>query len=68
MSAMRELTTRYVEATERESMRRIEADQAAEDRASALAEMHELGASYGKLAELVGLSRARVQQLVERGR
>lgn len=37
-------------------------------RARALAELHVEGWSYGRIAEATGLSRARVQQLVERGR
>ena len=36
-------------------------------RARCLAELHYDGWSYAKIAEAVGISRARVQQLVERG-
>lgn len=60
--------TTYLEATEKESRFRQAADEAARERAWALAEMHRSGMSYGKIAEVTGLSRARVQQLVERDR
>jgi len=36
--------------------------------ARALAELHVDGWSYARIAEVVGVSRARVQQIVERGR
>lgn len=38
------------------------------ERAKVLAEMHAAGQSYAQIAERVGLTRARAQQLVERGR
>ena len=60
--------TAYLKATEKESQLRQAADEAAWERARALAEMHRSGMSYGKIAEATGLSRARVQQLVERAR
>lgn len=41
---------------------------AADERAAAAAEMHDAGLSYADIAALVGLTRARVQQLVERAR
>ena len=62
------MITTYLEATEKESQLRQAADEAAWERAWALAEMHRSGMSYRKIAEATGLSRARVQQLVERAR
>lgn len=56
----------YLEATEREARLREAADEAASERALIVADMHRAGMSYGKIAEQIGLSRSRVQQLVER--
>lgn len=39
---------------------------AAAERAAAAAEMHDAGLSYADIAALVGLTRGRVQQLVDR--
>lgn len=41
---------------------------AADARAKALSDLHDLGWSYQRIATEIGLTRARVQQLVERGR
>lgn len=61
------MTTKYQRATAREAQLRKAADKAAAERASELARMHRSGKSYGQIAEATGLSRSRVQQLVERG-
>lgn len=58
----------YLEATEREIRLRQAAEEAAADRSQALAQLHRSGMSYGKIADATGLSRSRVQQLVERYR
>lgn len=58
----------YLEATERETRLRQAAEEAAAERSRALAELHRSGMSYGKISEATGLSRSRVQQLVERYR
>ena len=63
-----DLITKYRRATGREARLRIEADQAAAERSRTLAALHALGLSYAQIADDTGLSRARVQQLVERGR
>lgn len=63
---MTDLLTKYRRATGREARLRIEADQAATERSKTLSEMHSGGMSYAKIAEATGLSRSRVQQLVER--
>lgn len=57
----------YTKATKLEAKYRRAADDAASERARALAQMHAEGMSYGAIAEATGLSRSRVQQLVERG-
>lgn len=62
------MITTYLKATEKETQLRKAADEAAAERARALAEMHRLGMSYGKISEATGLSRSRVQQLIERAR
>lgn len=56
----------YQKATEREARLRKAADEAAAERAVELAKMHRSGMSYGKIAAATGLSRSRVQQLVEK--
>ena len=38
----------------------------AAERARAVADMHDAGLSYGRIAEVIGFTRARAQQLVER--
>lgn len=64
---MTDSLTKYRQASGKEARLRMEADLASADRVVALAEMHQAGMSYGKIAEATGLSRSRVQQLVERG-
>lgn len=59
--------TDYRKATRREARLRSAADKAAVGRAVALAKLHRTeGMSYGQIAHATGLSRSRVQQLVER--
>ena len=62
------MTAAYRKATEREVRLRKAADKAAAERASELTKMHAAGMSYGKIATATGLSRSRVQQLVERAK
>lgn len=62
------MTATYRKATEREARLRKAADQAAAVRSTELTRMHQGGMSYGKIAKATGLSRSRVQQLVERSR
>lgn len=64
---VKDLLTKYQRATEREARLRVRADQAALERATAVAEIHAYGLSYAEIADNTGLSRSRVQQLVERG-
>jgi DNA-directed RNA polymerase specialized sigma24 family protein len=59
-------TNAYQRATEREVRFRKAADKAATERASELAKMHQSGMSYAAIAVETGLSRSRVQQLIER--
>lgn len=59
---------RYQKAVARELNAKAEAVEAGRRKATALAELNRAGASYAHLAELTGLSRSMVQQLVERGR
>lgn len=59
------MTAKYHKATEREARLRQAADKAAAERASELAKMHQT-MSYAEIAEATGLSRSRIQQLVER--
>lgn len=54
--------------TRRESELREAANQAASQRARTVALMHASGSSYGRIAQIIGLSRSAVQKLVERGR
>lgn len=61
------MTIAYQRATAKEVRLRKAADKAAAERASEVAKMHRSGMSYGQIAEATGLSRSRVQQLVERG-
>lgn len=58
----------YNKATIREARLRKVAETAGADRAIALANLHRAGWSYGEIAKETGISRSRVQQLVERGR
>lgn len=56
----------YRRASKEEAKLRRLADAYASERSAVLAEMHRSGMSYGQLAKATGLSRSRVQQLVER--
>lgn len=62
------MTIAYRKATAKEARLRKAADQAASERASEIAKMHESGMSYAAIADATGLSRSRVQQLVERAK
>lgn len=57
----------YQEATRREAQLRGLANEAARMRARAVANMHSSGLSYRQIAELIGLSRSKAQQLAVRG-
>jgi hypothetical protein len=59
---------RYRLAVEAEAFHRASARRLVELRAVSAFEIHEQGDSYAKIASFVGLTRARVQQLVELGR
>jgi hypothetical protein len=59
---------RYRRAREQELMHRQAAKRLVELRAMAALELHEGGASYARIAHGIGLTRARAQQLVQRGR
>ncbi|QVJ03094.1 hypothetical protein KGD82_13750 [Nocardiopsis eucommiae] len=58
----------YNEATTRSEAAQAELKKHGDARARALAKLNEAGWSYGKIAGEVGLSRGKVQNLVERGR
>ena len=58
----------YVEATRAQVLHQAVAAALADQRARIRARMHASGLSYQKIADATGLTRARVQQLVERGR
>lgn len=58
----------YLEATRAQALHQAVAAAIADRRAVLLARMHDGGASYRQIADVTGLTRARVQQLVERGR
>lgn len=58
--------TEYKRASKEEARLRRLADAYASERSAVLAEMHRSGMSYGQIAKLIGLSRSRVQQLVNR--
>lgn len=58
------LLLQYRRATAREARLRKQANEAAADRARNIAAMHTAGMSFAEIAEAVGLSRSRVQQLV----
>lgn len=63
----KEYTAAYKRATAQETKARQSADKAARSRAEAVAALHFTGLSYGRIASLLGLSRSRIQQLVEKG-
>jgi transposase len=57
----------YQKATEKELEFRAAADNAAVLRATLISNIHRGGMSYGQIAAATGLSRSRIQQLVNRG-
>jgi hypothetical protein len=58
----------YVHLTSRQALLAAAVDEIAGMRSRAVAGMHAAGESYAGIAAVTGLTRARVQQLVERGR
>jgi DNA-directed RNA polymerase specialized sigma24 family protein len=60
--------TQYLELTREQEAHDAASRRLAALRAQTLAGMHAAGSSYAQIAEQTGLTRARVQQLVERGR
>jgi hypothetical protein len=60
--------SRYQQAARAEAFLLRAADWLTDLRASSTLRLHESGASYATIAEKIGLSRARAQQLVNRGR
>jgi DNA-directed RNA polymerase specialized sigma24 family protein len=58
----------YAHLTSRQALLTAAVDEVAGMRARALAGLHAQGQSYGQIAAVTGLTRGRVQQLVERGR
>ena len=58
--------TRYHALSRAQSVYEALARRIAAERARAVAEMHDAGVSYGRIAEEIGFTRARAQQLVER--
>lgn len=59
---------RYAALTARQAHYQAVSEGLAEARAAVVYEMSAGGASYGRIAGLTGLTRARAQQLAERGR
>lgn len=60
--------SRYQQAARAEAFLMHAANWLTDLRASSTLRLHESGASYAAIAEKIGLSRARAQQLVNRGR
>ncbi|HEX4214693.1 MAG TPA: hypothetical protein VIA06_15350 [Candidatus Dormibacteraeota bacterium] len=60
--------SRYKQAARAEAFLLRAADWLTDVRAASTLRLHEGGASYAMIAEKIGLSRARAQQLVNRGR
>jgi hypothetical protein len=58
--------TRYQALSRAQSFYETLARRIAAERARAVAEMHDAGVSYGRIADEIGFTRARAQQLVER--
>jgi hypothetical protein len=58
--------TRYDALTRAQTVYEAVAMRVAAERARAVADMHDTGLSYGRIAEVIGFTRARAQQLVER--
>lgn len=59
---------RYHRASADQELHSAVVTRLSEIRASAVAELHRSGSSYAQIASTTGLTRARVQQLVEAGR
>lgn len=59
---------RYAALTARQAHYQAVSEGLAEARAALVREMNAQGASYGRIAEMTGLTRARVQQLAGRGK
>jgi len=59
---------RYNALTARQAWYQAVSESLADPRAALVWEMHASGASYGQIAALIGVNRARAQQLSERGR
>ena len=59
---------RYRRASQVQDLHRSVTDDLGHVREYAIGELHDEGRSYAEIARLTGLTRARVQQLVERGR
>lgn len=57
---------RYEALTKAQNLYEALAKRIAAERARAVAEMHTSGMSYGRIADVIGFTRARAQQLVER--
>lgn len=57
---------RYQRATAAQAHHEAVVSELARVRDAAIVQMHDSGLSYGKIGELVGLSRGRVQQFIER--
>jgi hypothetical protein len=68
LAAIRDPLERYHRASADLGLHQAVIGQLATIRAAAVAELHRAGASYAAIAGTTGLTRARVQQLVEAGR
>ena len=68
VEALADPLDRYARATEEQGRYEQAARRAGQIRALAALAIHELGASYGTIAHVTGLTRSRAQQLVEAGR
>jgi hypothetical protein len=68
LEAIEDPLCRYREAVAAESLHRAALRRLVDVRALSALELHERGSSYGRIADSVGLTRARAQQLVQRGR
>ena len=68
IGAVADPLNRYRQAARAEALLMHAADWLTDLRASSTLELHDDGASYATIADKIGLSRARAQQLVNRGR
>ena len=68
LEAIADPLNRYKQAARAEALLLHAADWLTDLRASSTLKLHDGGASYAAIAEKIGLSRARAQQLVNRGR